>query len=228
MSTSALDLGVYIGNTNRNFAYTDGYALFTFGADDSYSTIKHFVLYDMSEGTLEMGSLETPVNQSYINNFSVDGDVVTISFNSTALITSLSDFGTFTEGEPTYGGGGSVFDIPDILNTDDLLLEMEFGEMGPTLVITLNGTEILSVDVSNTSYQVYVYDVEGTENDTIFIGFRQAGYVIDLFDPGFTEYYGVITSAGFLTLDDNYNESFDVLPVDSSMYFDIYQYYVYN
>ena len=228
MSTSALDLGVYIGNTNKNFAYTDGYVLFTFGADDSYSTIKHFVLYDMSEGTLEMGSLETPVNQSYINNFSVEGDVVTISFNSTALITSLSDFGTFTEGEPTYGGGGSVFDIPDILNTDDLLLEMEFGEMGPTLVITLNGTEILSVDVSNTSYQVYVYDVEGTENDTIFIGFRQAGYVIDLFDPGFTEYYGVITSAGFLTLDDNYNESFDALPVDSSMYFNIYEYYVYN
>ena len=228
MSTSALDLGVYIGNTNRNFAYTDGYVLFTFGADDSYSTIKHFVLYDMSEGTLEMGSLETPLNQSYINNFSVDGDVVTISFNSTALITSVSDFGTFTEGEPNYGNSGSVFDIPDILNTDDLLLEMEFGEMGPTLVITLNGTEILSVDVSNTSYQVYVYDVEGTENDTIFIGFKQAGYVIDLFDPGFTEYYGVITSAGFLTLDDNYNESFDVLPVDSSMYIDIYQYYVFN
>lgn len=227
-STTEIDLGSYIENTNRNFAYTDGYALFTFGADDSYSTIKHFVLFDIVNNTVQLGSLETPVNQSYINNFSVEGDVVTISFNSTALISSVSDFGTFTEGEPTYGGGGSVFDIQDILNTDDLLLEMEFGEMGPTLVITLNGTELLSVSVANTSYQVYVYDAEGTENDTIFIGFRQAGYVIDLSDPGFTEYYGVITSAGFLTLDDNYNESFDVLPLDSSMYFNIYEYYVNN
>lgn len=227
-TSPTLDLGLYVGNSNRNFAYTDGYVLISIGEENSYSTMKHFVLFDINAGTLQMQSLDTAINQSWINNFSVDGDVVTISFNSTSLISSVSDFSTFTEGEPTYGGGGSVYDIQDIINTDDLLLEMTFGEMGPTLVITLNGTELLSVSVANTSYQVYVYDVEGTENDTIFIGFRQLGYVIDLSDPGFTEYYGVVTSSGFLTLDANYNESFDVLPLDSSMFFDHYQYRVVN
>lgn len=228
-TTATLDLGFYVGNTSTSFSYTEGYALYTFGEDNSYSTTKHLILFDFANNTIQLGSLDTALNQTWVNNFSVDGDTVKISYNSTALVSSVSDFGTFTEEEPTFGGGsGSVYDIQDILNSDDLLLKMEFGEMGPMLVISLNGVELLSVNVMNTSYQVYVYDVEGTENDTIFIGFRQAGYVIDLSDPGFTEYYGVVTSSGFLALDANYNESFDVLPLDSSMFIDHWQYYVQN
>jgi len=228
-STTPLDLGVYVGNTSSNLSYIEGYALYTFGEYNSYGTTKHLLLFDLENNTIQFGSLDTALNQSRVNNFTVEGDVVTITLNSTALISSVSDFGTFTEGEPTFGGGsGSVYDMQDIINTDDLVLEMEFGQSGPMLVISLNGVELLSVNVMNTSYQVYVYDVEGTENDTIFIGFRQAGYVIDLSDPNFTEYYGVVTSGGFLTLDDNYNESFDVLPLDSSMIIDHWEYHVQN
>ncbi len=226
-TSPTLDLGFYGANTNSNFSYQDGYTLITFGEDNNYNSTKHFILYDVNANTLQLGSLDTALeNATYIQNFTVEEDVVTVSFGSVALSTSISNFGdTFTEVTPTFGGGGSsVYEMPNIINEDDLKLEMSFGEMGPTLVITLNGVELLSVSVSNTSYQVYVYDAEGIENDTIFIGFRQLGYVIDLSDPGFTEYQGVVTSGGFLTLDENYNESFDVLPIDTSMFFEYFLY----
>ena len=199
----------------------------TFGEANSYDSTKHFVLYDTNANTLQVGSLDTTLeNYTFIRSFTVEEDVVTISYQSVSISSSVSNFGdTFTEGKPTSGGGeSSVYEIPNIINEDDLKLEMSFGQMGPTLVITLNGVELLSVSVLNTSYQVYVYDAEGTENDTIFIGFRQLGYVIDLSDPEFTEYYGAVTSRGFLTLDENYNESFDVLPIDSSMFIEYFLY----
>ena len=226
-TSPTLDLGFYGGNTGSYFSYQDGYALITFGEDNNYNSTKHFILYDVNANSLQLGSLDTALgNTNYIQNFTIEEDVVTVSFGSVALSTSISNFGdTFTEVTPTFGGGGSsVYEIPNIINEDDLKLEMSFGEMGPTLVITLNGVELLSVSVSNTSYQVYVYDAEGTENDTIFIGFRQLGYVIDLSDPEFTEYYGAVTSGGFLTLDENYNESFDVLQIDLSMFIEYFLY----
>lgn len=225
-TSPTLDLGFYGGNTGSYFSYQDGYALITYGDDGKYDSTKHFILYDVNANTLQLGSLDTAIEYTnYIQNFTVEEDVVTISFSSVAISTSVSNFGdTFTEVTPTFGGGGSVYEIPNIINEDDLKLEMSFGEMGPTLVITLNGVELLSVSVSNTSYQVYVYDAEGTENDSIFIGFRQLGYVIDLSYPEFTQYQGVVTSGGFLTLDENYNESFDVLPIDSSMYIEYFLY----
>lgn len=226
--SETLSVSYNIESTNRRLLLSGNYAVYAIGSLNNYSTYETFALFNLVDGTVQSGALDEPVTANYINSLLITGDEVKISFSDTALVTSLSNFfSTYEFTTPSFGGGGSVYDIQNIINEDDLHIEMVFDmTTGPSIVVTFNGVELGTYSVATSPYQVYVYDAEGTENDNVYIGFSQDGYVIDLNDPTLTPIYGVITATGFLTVDANYFESFDILPINSTMAFNFWEYRV--
>jgi len=212
---------------SSNYVFSGDYAVFSYSEETNYSSMKHLIFVDTTDMTVKTVTLEEAITQSYFIGLIVSEDKVTLQFNQFNLETTISNFGeTFTQVDstPGGGGGGGKFVVDDIVNEDDFILQFVFGEMGPSIQLTWNGTVTGTISVANTGYSVYVYDGEGTENDTVYIVFEQDGYAIDVQNPTVT-FQGVMTSTGFLTLDDNYNETFGAIPITSDMYLEIFIYY---
>lgn len=204
-----------------NVSSRDEYLVYAYRNNDN--TYNKFILVNSSDNSFIIKEFETALELDYFQSITIQDDKLILNFGSTAYETSLTTFDTFTEIQVTSGGGSNTYFVENILNDDDLLVVMNYGEMGAEMTVSINDVEILTQSLSYGPYSFYVYDGEGTDNDSIYLWLGD--YVIDLNDPELTEVYGLVTANGFLTIDENYNEIFDALPINSSMNFRIWDYY---
>lgn len=228
MVTNVQTYDYNIFSTSLRDSSTNGYAVYGFGGEENnFQNIKQLILLNVEDGTFQFGELDTATNSNFINSVDIDGDNIEIFISQQVIKTTITNFLETHTIEMSNGGGGpggSIYNVENIINDDDLVLEVEFGMEGPVLNITWNGVVFDPISLRESFFDVYVYDAEGTENDTVFIYFALTGIAIDLNDENLTEYQGVITSEGFLSLDNDYNESFGLLPLTKDMFFEYYMY----
>lgn len=179
------------------------------------------LLLDIENATAEFVPFATPVpSQIWIESVTnVDG-VLTLRQGSTLYGIDPDDLTAITT-STTNATSGYQRTYTDLYGTNDLTLVQSYGSTGISsqyyygdATLGLENMTLLEVPTDFASAQVYVYDVEGTANDVIYLFNGRA--VVNILSGNFETYTGFFTATGFTSLDEDFFETENALPISST------------
>ncbi len=216
----------FISNYTSAALLVGTYTLLQVPSNNS-SQVNTFVLFDdqFNYESLDVSSYYIYTYYGYSK--SMDGNTAIFENYSLSFSFDVTDFtNTFTTFTSSGGNGGTQTIVKDsILNGIDLNIVITHEDMSPTTSYEFTyGDVTFNETIDFADFSLLVYDVAGTENDTIYIFNSFAGYIMDINDDTHTKIYGIITTSGFLMIDSQYVEYFDYLSANDYTLVPIFNY----